>query len=341
MLGMSMDIGIDLGTANVLVYVKGKGIVLREPSVVAIDKDNNKVLAIGEEARRMIGRTPGNIVAIRPLKEGVIADYDITENMLRHFIEKVIGKSLIFRPRIMICIPSGVTMVEQRAVQEAAEQAGARQTQLIEEPLAAALGAGLDIAEACGNMVIDIGGGTTDIAVISLGGIVNSESLRIAGDKFDSDIIFYVRKEFNLMIGERTAEDIKMNVGAAFADARNQTLDIRGRDLLSGLPKTVAITTAQAAEAMHESVTRIIECVKKVLEETPPELAADIMDRGIILTGGGAMLYGLDELIRRETQIPTSMADDAMSCVAIGCGKALDVFGKFDGRATNTKFKKN
>ena len=340
MLGMSMDIGIDLGTANVLVYVKGKGIVLREPSVVAIDKDKNKVLAIGEEARRMIGRTPGNIVAIRPLREGVIADYDITENMLRHFIEKVVGKSLVFRPRIMICIPSGVTMVEQRAVQEAAEQAGARQTQLIEEPLAAALGAGLDISEPCGNMVVDIGGGTTDIAVISLGGIVNSESLRIAGDKFDADIIAYVRKEFNLMIGERTAEEVKINVGAAFSDARTQMLDIRGRDLLSGLPKTINISTEQTAEAMHESVARIIECVKKVLEETPPELAADIMDRGIILTGGGAMLYGLDELIRRETQIPTSVADDAMSCVAVGCGKALDVFGKFDGKATNAKFKK-
>ncbi len=340
MFGMSMDIGIDLGTANVLVYVKGKGIVLREPSVVAIDKDNNKVLAIGEEARRMIGRTPGNIVAIRPLREGVIADYDITENMLRHFIEKVVGHSFVFRPRIMICIPSGVTMVEQRAVQEAAEQAGARQTQLIEEPLAAALGAGLDISEPCGNMVVDIGGGTTDIAVISLGGIVNSESLRIAGDKFDADVIAYVRREFNMMIGERTAEDVKMNVGAAFADARNEALDIRGRDLLSGLPKTVQITTAQAAEAMEQSVTRIVECVKKVLEETPPELASDIMDRGIILTGGGAMLYGLDELIRRETQIPTSLADDAMSCVAVGCGKALDVFDKFDGKATNTNFKK-
>lgn len=340
MFGMSMDIGIDLGTANVLVYVKGKGIVLREPSVVAIDKDNNQVLAIGEEARQMIGRTPGNIVAIRPLREGVIADYDITENMLRHFIEKVVGHSFVFRPRIMICIPSGVTMVEQRAVQEAAEQAGARQTQLIEEPLAAALGAGLDIAGAYGSMVVDIGGGTTDIAVISLGGIVNSESLRIAGDKFDADIIAYVRREFNMMIGERTAEDIKMNVGAAFADARHETLDIRGRDLLSGLPKTVNITTAQAAEAMEQSVTRIVECVKKVLEETPPELAADIMDRGIILTGGGSMLYGLDELIRRETQIPTALAEDALSCVAIGCGKALDAFGKFDGKATNTNFKK-
>ena len=340
MFGMNMDIGIDLGTANVLVYVKGKGIVLREPSVVAVDRDSNKVLAIGEEARRMIGRTPGNIVAIRPLREGVIADYDITETMLRHFIEKVVGRSFVFRPRIMICIPSGVTMVEQRAVQEAAEQAGARHTQLIEEPLAAALGAGLDISEPYGSMVVDIGGGTTDIAVISLGGIVQSASLRIAGDRFDTDIIAYVKKEFNLMIGERTAEDIKMNVGAAFADARREIMDIRGRDLLSGLPKTLQITTAQAHEAVASSVNAIVDCVKKVLEDTPPELAADIMDRGIVLTGGGAMLYGLDELIRRETQIPTALATDAMSCVALGCGKALDAFSRFDGKAMNTRFSK-
>ena len=332
-----MDIGIDLGTANVLIYVKNKGIVLREPSVVAVDKDTNRVLAIGEEARRMIGRTPGNIVAIRPLKEGVIADYDITESMLRHFIEKVVGHSFVFRPRIMICIPSGCTMVEQRAVQEAAEQAGARHTQLIEEPLAAALGAGLDIVEPCGSMVVDIGGGTTDIAVISLGGIVTSASLRIAGDKFDSDIIAYVKREFNMMIGERTAEDIKMNVGAAFADARAEEMDIRGRDMLTGLPKNLVITTAQAAEAMSLSVPRIAEQVKTVLEETPPELSADLMDRGIILTGGGAMLYGLDELIRRETEIPTALADDPLSCVALGCGKALDTFAKFDGKAQNLK----
>ena len=313
MFGMSLDIGIDLGTANVLVYVKGRGIVLREPSVVAIDRDTNSVLAIGEEARQMIGRTPGNIVAIRPLREGVIADYDIT---------------------------SGVTMVEQRAVQEAADQAGARHTQLIEEPLAAALGAGLDIVEPCGSMVIDIGGGTTDIAVISLGGIVMSESLRIAGDKFDEDIIDYVKREFNLMIGERTAEDIKLNVGAAFGTARKESMDIRGRDLVSGLPKTVEITTAQVAEALRMSVTRIVDCVKKVLEDTPPELAADIMNRGIVMTGGGAMLYGLDELIRRETDIPTALAEDALSCVALGCGKALDTFTKFDGRAMNMKIGK-
>lgn len=334
MFGMSMDIGIDLGTANVLVYIKGKGIVLREPSVVAVDKDTNQVLAIGEEARRMIGRTPGNIVAIRPLREGVIADYDITESMLRHFIEKVVGRSFVFRPRIMICIPSGVTMVEQRAVQEAAEQAGARHTQLIEEPLAAALGAGLDISEPCGSMVVDIGGGTTDIAVISLGGIVTSASLRLGGDKFDSSIISYIKREFNMMIGERTAEDIKINIGAAFADAHTGDMDVRGRDMLSGLPKTINITVNQVAEALHEPVTNIVECVKKVLEETPPELSADIMDRGIVLTGGGAMLYGLDELIRRETEIPTAIADDPLSCVALGTGKALDGMGKADGKAS-------
>ncbi len=257
---------------------------------------------------------------------------------MRYFIEKVVGRSFVFRPRIMICVPSGVTMVEQRAVQEAAEQAGARYTQLIEEPLAAALGAGMDISEPCGSMVVDIGGGTTDIAVISLGGIVSSASLRVAGDKFDEDIIAYVKREFNLMIGERTAEAIKMDVGAAFPTARNESMEIRGRDMLSGLPKNFLITTAQAAEAMAQSVERVLECVKKVLEDTPPELAADIMDRGIILTGGGAMLYGLDELIRRETEIPTTLAEDAISCVAMGTGKALDSFGKFDGKATNTKY---
>ena len=338
MFGMSMDIGIDLGTANVLVYIKGKGIVLREPSVVAVDKDTNQVLAVGEEARQMIGRTPGNIVAIRPLREGVIADYDITESMLRHFIEKVVGRSFVFRPRIMICIPSGVTMVEQRAVQEAAEQAGARHTQLIEEPLAAALGAGLDISEPCGSMVVDIGGGTTDIAVISLGGIVTSASLRIAGDKFDSSIIDYIKREFNLMIGERTAEDIKINIGAAFPEARQGHMDVRGRDLLSGLPKTIDVSMQQISEALNSPVTRIVDCVKRVLEDTPPELSADIMDRGIIMTGGGSMLYGLDELIRRETQIPTSLAEDPLSCVALGTGKALDSIGVLDGKGKNLGF---
>ena len=327
MFGMSMDIGIDLGTANVLVFVKGKGVVLREPSVVAMDRDSGRVLAIGEEARRMIGRTPGNIAAIRPLRSGVIADYDMTERMIRFFIEKVTGKSFVFRPRIMICIPSGVTTVEQRAVQEAAEQAGARYSQLIEEPLAAALGAGLNIEEPNGSMVVDIGGGTTDVAVISLGGIVNSASLRLAGDTFDEALIAYIKREYNMLIGERTAEDIKINVGAAFFGARDASMEVRGRDLLSGLPKTITVTSKNVAEALETPVTGIVQCVKKVLEETPPELASDIMDRGIVMTGGGALLYGLDELLRRETGIAAALAEDPMSCVAFGTGKALEYIG--------------
>lgn len=319
-----MDIGVDLGTANVLVYIKGKGVVLREPSVVAIDRDSNKVLAIGEEARKMLGRTPGNIVAIRPLREGVIADYDTTESMLRHFIEKVAGRSFIFKPRIMVCIPSGVTTVEKRAVLEAAVQAGARKTYLIEEPLAAALGAGLDISEPYGAMVVDIGGGTTDVAVISLGGIVASESLRIGGDKFDDAIMRYVKKEYNMMIGERTAEEIKMNIGTAIRGRREGSMEVRGRDLLSGLPKTVRMSAVETGEALNEQVEAIVQCVKAVLETTPPELAADIMDRGIVMTGGGALLYALDELIQKETGIPTYLAEDPLSCVALGTGKALE-----------------
>ena len=319
-----MDIGVDLGTANVLVYIKGKGVVLREPSVVAIDRDTNKVLAIGEEARKMLGRTPGNIVAIRPLREGVIADYDTTESMLRHFIEKVAGRSFIFKPRIMVCIPSGVTTVEKRAVLEAAVQAGARKTYLIEEPLAAAVGAGLDISEPYGAMVVDIGGGTTDVAVISLGGIVASESLRIGGDKFDDAIMRYVKKEYNMMIGERTAEEIKMNIGTAIRGRREGSMEVRGRDLLSGLPKTVRMSAVETGEALNEPVEAIVQCVKAVLEITPPELAADIMDRGIVMTGGGALLYALDELIQKETGIPTYLAEDPLSCVALGTGKALE-----------------
>ena len=322
--GMSTDIGVDLGTANVLVYVKGKGIVLREPSVVAIDKDSNRVLAIGEEARRMLGRTPGNIVAIRPLREGVIADYDTTESMLRHFIRKVAGKSLFFKPRIMVCIPSGVTTVEKRAVLEAAMQAGARKTYLIEEPLAAALGAGLDIAEPCGAMVVDIGGGTTDVAVLSLGGIVVSESLRIGGDRFDESLVNFVKKEYKIMIGERTAEEMKVQIGTAFPNSRNETMEVRGRDLLSGLPKTVRITSEETREALAEPVALIVQCVKSVLENTPPELASDIMDRGIVMTGGGSLLHGLDRLIQEETGIPTYLAEDPLSCVGIGTGRVLE-----------------
>ena len=332
-----MDIGVDLGTANVLVYIKGKGVVLREPSVVAIDRDTNKVLAIGEEARKMLGRTPGNIVAIRPLREGVIADYDTTESMLRHFIEKVAGRSFIFKPRIMVCIPSGVTTVEKRAVLEAAVQAGARKTYLIEEPLAAALGAGLDISEPYGAMVVDIGGGTTDVAVISLGGIVASESLRIGGDKFDDAIMRYVKKEYNMMIGERTAEEIKMNIGTAIRGRREGSMEVRGRDLLSGLPKTVRMSAVETGEALNEPVEAIVQCVKAVLEITPPELAADIMDRGIVMTGGGALLYALDELIQKETGIPTYLAEDPLSCVALGTGKALESIGNLEDSLSTLK----
>ncbi len=337
MFGMSMDIGVDLGTATVLVYIKGKGIVLREPSVVAIDRDTNRIIAIGEEARRMLGRTPGNIIAIRPLREGVIADYDTTESMLRHFIEKVAGRSMFFKPRIMVCVPSGVTTVEKRAVLEAAMQAGARKTYLIEEPLAAALGAGLVISEPCGSMVVDIGGGTTDVAVLSLGGIVVSESLRVGGDKFDEALVRYIKKEYNIMIGERTAEEIKVNVGTAFPSGRNESMEIRGRDLVSGLPKTMRISSTETREALAEPISLIIECVKTVLEKTPPELAADIVDRGIVMTGGGSLLHGLDKLISQETGIPAYLAEDPLSCVALGTGKALESLEAMQDSLTTIK----
>ncbi|WP_371372227.1 rod shape-determining protein [Sporomusa aerivorans] len=333
----TMDIGVDLGTANVLVYIKGKGIVLREPSVVAIDRDSNRILAIGEEARRMLGRTPGNIIAIRPLREGVIADYDTTESMLRHFIQKVAGKNFFFKPRIMVCIPSGVTTVEKRAVLEAAMQAGARKTYLIEEPLAAALGAGLEISEPCGAMVVDIGGGTTDVAVLSLGGIVVSESLRIGGDKFDEALIRHVKKEYNILIGERTAEEIKVAIATAYPNGRNETLEIRGRDLVSGLPKTIRMSSTETREALAEPVYLIVECVKSVLEKTPPELAADIVDRGIVMTGGGSLIHGLDKLINQETGIPTYLAEDPLSCVALGTGKALDALESLQDTLTTLK----
>ena len=335
--GFSQDIGIDLGTATILVYIKGQGIVLSEPSVVAKDVDTGRIVAIGEEARRMIGRTPGNIVAVRPLREGVIADYETTEQMLRYFIEKVAGKALFFKPRMMICVPSGVTTVEKRAVLEAASQAGAKETYLIEEPLAAALGAGLDIAEPCGAMVIDIGGGTTDVAILSLGGIVVSSSIRVAGDTFDDAIIRFLRKEHKLMIGERTAEDIKIKIGTAFTDTRKESMDVRGRDLVSGMPKTVVITSAETRQALSEPIGLIIDCVRNVLERTPPELASDIIDRGIVMTGGGAMLHGLDILITKQTNIPTHLAEDAMSCVALGTGKALDSLGMLSSHLTRAR----
>ncbi|MGB9792463.1 MAG: rod shape-determining protein [Thermacetogeniaceae bacterium] len=321
------DIGIDLGTASVLVYLKGRGIVLNEPSVVAIDKNTGRMIAVGEEARQMLGRTPGNIVAIRPLRDGVIADYDITEKMLRYFIQKAVGRRLFFRPRVMVCIPSGVTSVEERAVRQAALQAGARQAFLIEEPLAAALGAGINISEASGNMVVDVGGGTTDVAVLSLGGIVCTKSLRVAGDKFDEAIARYVRKEYNLMIGERTAEELKIKIGTVYPKAKEpgEGMEIRGRDLISGLPKTIRITSEETAVALQEPVEQVISAVKEVLERTPPELSADIISKGIVMTGGGSLLHGLDLLLSEETGLAVHVAPDAVSCVALGTGKALSM----------------
>ena len=324
MFWMSTSVGIDLGTANSLVYVKGKGIVLREPSVVAIDRNTDEVLAIGEDAQKMIGRTPGNIVAIRPLRDGVISNFSMTEAMVRYFLNKVAGKSFFFRPRVMVCVPTEITIVERRAIQEATEQAGAKKVDLIEEPIAAALGAGIDISEPVGSMVVDIGGGTCDVAVISLGGIVNGQSIRVAGNKFDTDIETSIKRNHSLMIGERTAENIKMTIGAAYSGARKLEMEIRGRDIVTGMPKNITVETEEIVKAVTESVSKIVGCIRKVLDVTPPELSADIFDRGIILTGGGALLYGLDELIRRETGIPTAIADDPLSCVAIGTGKALE-----------------
>lgn len=320
----SRDMGIDLGTANTLVHVKGKGIVLREPSVVAIQRDTGEVLAVGEEAKQMIGRTPGNIVAIRPLKDGVIADFDVTQAMLKYFIRKSIDTKSFIRPRVVVGVPSGVTEVEKRAVIDATIQAGAREAYLIEEPMAAAIGAGLPVHEPTGNMVVDIGGGTTEVAVISLGGIVTSRSIRIGGDEMDEAIIQYIKRTYNLMIGERTAEEIKITIGSAIAPKVDETLDIRGRDLVTGLPKTLTIKAHEVQRALSEPVAGILEAVKITLEKTPPELAADIMDRGIVMTGGGSLLRGLDELLFKETGMPVHIAEDALSCVAIGTGKALE-----------------
>lgn len=332
MFGLGQDVGIDLGTASVLVYIKGKGIVLKEPSVVAIDKNTNKLLAVGEEARRMLGRTPGNIVAIRPLREGVISDYDITERMLKYFINKVMSNRFFkfSKPRIMVCVPSGVTEVEKRAVIDAANQAGARKTYLIEEPIAAAIGAGIDISKACGSMLVDIGGGTTDIAVISLGGTVVSNSIKIAGDKFDEAIVRYMRKKHNIMIGERTAEDLKINIGTVYPRVQEISMEIRGRNLVSGLPKTLTVTSTEMMEALEETVSAVVDAVHSVLERTPPELAADISDRGIVMTGGGGLIYGLDKLIQEKTGINVIIADDAVSCVAQGTGRALDFIDTWD-----------
>ena len=332
MFGFGQDIGIDLGTATVIAYVKGKGVVLREPSVVAVNNQSGDVLAVGAEARRMLGRTPGNIVATRPLKDGVISNYTVTEKMLKHFIGRACGKSM-FSPRIMICIPSQVTEVEKKAVIDAATQAGARRVYLIEEPIAAAIGAGIDISKACGNMVVDIGGGTADIAVISLGGSVVSTSIKVAGDKFDEAIVKYIKKKHNMMIGERTAEDLKVSIGCVYPKIQEVEMEVKGRDLMTGLPKVVNIKSSEMLEALSEPAQAIVEAVHSVLEKTPPELAADISDRGIYMTGGGCLVDGLDRLLQEETGINVMIAEDAVSCVALGTGKALDNLDELDGKA--------
>lgn len=318
------DIGIDLGTASILVYIKGKGVVLKEPSVVAFDRDTNKIKAIGEEARLMIGRTPGNIVAVRPLRQGVISDYTVTEKMLKHFIQKAVGKRSLKKPMVSVCVPSGVTEVERKAVEDATYQAGARHVEIIEEPIAAAIGAGIDISRPCGNMIVDIGGGTTDIAVISLGGTVVSTSIKVAGDDFDEAIVRYMRKKHNLLIGERTAEEIKIKIGSVYPRKETAAVEVRGRNLVTGLPKTIAVTSEETEEALREAAGQIVEAVHSVLEKTPPELAADIADRGIVLTGGGCLLQGLEELIEEKTGINTMTAEDPMTAVAIGTGKFIE-----------------
>ncbi|HEY5563480.1 MAG TPA: rod shape-determining protein [Clostridiaceae bacterium] len=325
---MSRDMGIDLGTANTLIYVKGKGILLREPSVVAINNDTKRVLAVGEEAKQMIGRTPGNIIAIRPLKDGVIADFDVTQTMLKKFIEKVSSRGSIASPRIVVCFPSGVTEVERRAIEESTKGAGAREVYLMEEPMAAAIGAGLPVNEPTGSMIVDIGGGTSEVAIISLGGIVTSKSLRIAGDELDQSIISYVKREYNLMIGDRTAEAAKIQLGSAFHSDNEKIMQIRGRDLITGLPKIIEISQEEIREALKEPVASIIEAIKSTLEKTPPELASDIMDKGIMLAGGGALLEGLDKLINSETHMPVHIAENPLDCVALGAGKALDNIDK-------------
>ena len=328
---MAVEIGIDLGTASVLVYVKGKGVILKEPSVVAFDRDTNKIKAIGEEARLMLGRTPGNVVAIRPLRKGVISDYTVTEQMLKYFIQKAIGRMSFRKPRISVCVPSSITEVEKKAVEDATYQAGAREVSIIEEPIAAAIGAGIDISRPCGNMIVDIGGGTCDVAVISLDGIVVSTSIKVAGDDFDEAIIRYVRKKHNLLIGERTAEDIKIKIGTTYPMIEDETLEVRGRNLVTGLPKTVTVTSTETEEALRETTGQIVEAVISVLERTPPELSADILDRGIMLTGGGSMLRGMEELIEEKTGINTMTADDPMKVVAIGTGEYVEFMGDRKG----------
>jgi rod shape-determining protein MreB len=320
------DMAVDLGTANTLVYVRGRGIVLNEPSVVAINTKTGAILAVGSEAKQMIGRTPAHIVAIRPLKDGVIADFDVTEKMLRYFIQKVHRRSFLVKPRVVVCVPSGITGVEQRAVEEATISAGARSAFIIEEPMAAAIGAGLPVHEPTGNMVVDIGGGTTEVAVVSLGGIVTSQSIRIGGDELDESIINYIKKEYSLMLGERTSEEIKMAIGSAFPMPEEHQAEIRGRDLVTGLPKTIVVSAEEIRRAIEEPVNAIVDAVKNTLDKTPPELAADIMDKGIVLAGGGSLLKGLDERLKHETGMPIHVADDPLWAVAVGSGKCLEEF---------------
>lgn len=322
------DIGIDLGTANTLIFMKGKGIIMREPSVVAVDTRNDTVRYVGKEAKEVIGRTPGSIVAVRPLKDGVIADFDITANMLQIFIKKALNNSMFVRPRVIICIPSGVTAVERRAVKEASIKAGAKQVSIIEEPMAAAIGAGLPVAEASGSMVVDVGGGTSEVAVISLGGIVAARSVRVGGDEFDLSILQYIKRKYNLLIGERTAEDIKIGIGSAFPFEGESSMEIKGRNLVDGLPKNISITPAEVREALHDPLAAILDAIKATLEKTPPELAADIIDYGIMLTGGGALLRGLDLLINKETGMPVHIAENPLDCVAAGTGQVLDQIDK-------------
>ena len=330
---MSEDIGIDLGTASIIVYVRGKGVVLQEPSVVAIDKSTSDILAVGFEARKMLGRTPGNIIAVRPLKHGVISDYEITERMLRYFIKKASKKiGTMRKPRISVCVPSGVTEVEKRAVEDAARSAGAREVHIIEEPIAAAIGAGIDISKPRGSMIVDIGGGTTDMAVISLGGCVVTASIKVAGDDFDEAIIRYIRKKHNVLIGERSAEDLKINVGAAFHRVGDVRMDVRGQNLVTGLPGTISVSSDDMMEALKEPVTAIIETIHAVFEKTPPELAGDIIDRGMVLTGGSSMLFGLDKLIKHTTGIDAIVADNAVSCVAVGTGRYIEYLASRDRR---------
>ncbi len=326
----SRDIGIDLGTANVLIHVKGKGIVLNEPAVVAMDRTTGRVLEVGEEARKMVGRTPGNIEAIRPLKDGVIADFDVTEAMLRHFINKINVKGLFTKPRMLICCPTNITKVEQKAIKEAAEKSGGKKVYLEEEPKVAAIGAGMEIYQPSGNMVIDIGGGTTDVAVLSMGGIVTSESIKMAGDNFDAEILQYIKKKYKLLIGERTAEEIKISVATVFQDGRNEELEIRGRDMVSGLPRTISVCSEEIEEALREMVYMIVHAAKGVLEKTPPELSADIIDRGVILTGGGALIHGMDQLLAEELKVPVFIAEEPMSCVAKGTGVMLENVDKIE-----------